>query len=360
MGRTAADVPDEIVALMEAWDGERVVSSVDRETGAWMFVCVHRTVQGTSCGGTRMRVYESAAEALADGLQLSAAMTRKFAVAGFPVGGAKAVLAVPEIPRGEQRRRLLLSYAGLLNSLAGGFRTGPDMNISAADADVIREHSEYVFATSAGVRHGLSVAQATAVGVLEGIKASVEFALGQRELTGRTVLVQGVGAVGGALVELLNREGATVLVSDVDRERALLAARRIDARVVAPDAVLETDCDVFAPCAVGGMVGADSVNRLRCRVLAGSANNPLRDPATADALRAAGILYAPDFVISGGGVIHAFGAELGDWTSAQLFEHLRGIGTTLTAIYESAAARGVDTERAAHDFAEHCIAATRV
>jgi leucine dehydrogenase len=349
---------DAIADLIEDWDGERVICQFDRETGAWIFVCVHTTVDGVAGGGTRMRVYETPADGLADGMRLAAAMSRKIAVAGFEVGGAKAVLAVPAIPDGEERRALLLRYADLVASLRGGFLTGPDLNISGRDADVIRERSEYVFGTSSGVHDGVSASWATANGVLAGIEASVAFALGGG-LSGRTVLVQGLGAVGGHLIDLLAREGATVLVSDIDERRTQAAVERVGARAIAPEAALHTECDVLAPCAVGGILDREAVERLRCRVVAGSANNPLTGPDTAEALRAAGILYAPDYVISGGGVLHAMGMEIAGWDAAQLLERLRGIGSTLTEIYETAAARDISTEVAAEAIATERIAALR-
>jgi leucine dehydrogenase len=350
---------DALADLIEHWDGERVICQFDRETGAWMFVCVHTTVGGVAGGGTRMRVYETPADGLADGMRLSAAMSRKIAVAGFDIGGAKAVLAVPAVPEGEERRALLLRYAELVSSLRGGFLTGPDMNISGLDANVIRERSEYVFGTSAGVHDGVSASWATANGVLAGIEASVAFAQGGGGLSGRTVLVQGLGAVGGHLIDLLAQEGATVLVSDIDERRTQAAVERLGARAIAPEAALHTECDVLAPCAVGGIIGEEAVERLRCRVVAGSANNPLAGPDTAEALRAAGILYAPDYVISGGGVLHALGMEIAGWDSAQLLERLRGIGSTLTEIYEKAAARDISTELAAEAIATERIAALR-
>jgi leucine dehydrogenase len=349
---------DAIADLIERWDGERVICQFDRETGAWMFVCMHTTVGGVAGGGTRMRVYETPADGLADGMRLSAAMSRKIAVAGFETGGAKAVLAVPTIPEGDERRAFLLRYADLVASLRGAFLTGPDLNISGQDADVIRERSEYVFGTSAGVHDGVSASWATANGVLAGIEASVAFALGGG-LSGRTVLVQGLGAVGGHLIDLLAREGATVLVSDIDERRTQAAVERLGARAIAPEAALHTECDVLAPCAVGGVLDEEAVQRLRCRVVAGSANNPLAGRETAEALRTAGILYAPDFVISGGGVFHAMGMEIAGWDSAQLLERLRGIGSTLTEIYEAAAARDISTELAAEAIAAERIAALR-
>lgn len=331
-----------IADLIERWDGEHVVCRHDAQSGAWMFVCVHSSRGGVAGGGTRMRVYPTPADGLADAMRLSSAMTRKFAAADFEMGGAKAVLAVPSIPEGDERRALLLRYADLVASLRGGFVTGPDMNVSAADVDVMRERSEHVRGSTASMHDGHSSARATAIGVLEGIRASVAFALGDG-LAGRTVLVQGLGEVGVPLAEMLAQEGATLLVSDLDDGRARAVAERFGATTVPPDEALATECDVLAPCAVGGVIDGG----LRCRIVAGSANNPLREPEVAEALHAAGILYAPDYVISGGGVIYALGVEVDGWGTERLLERLRGIGTTLTEIYESSAREGISTEAAA-------------
>jgi leucine dehydrogenase len=333
--------------LIRSWDGEEVVVRFDEPTGTWMFVCIHSTARGPAGGGTRMKVYAAPGDALADAMRLASAMTLKMAAVDMPFGGAKAVLAVPELLDGEARRGLLLRYADLVASLRGTFNTGPDVNTSAADMDVIGERCGYAFCRTE--EHGGSgdPGPHTARGVFHGIRASVRHVFGTDSLEGRVVLVQGLGSVGGPLAEELAAAGAHVLASDVVPGRA----ERLGAEVVPPEEVIGTECDVYAPCALGGTLSGETIPRLRCRIVAGSANNQLAEPEDAERLRAAGILYAPDFVINAGGVLNSLGVEHLGWARAKIEERLAGIGDTLEEIYARAEAEGITTEAAAEHLA---------
>jgi leucine dehydrogenase len=291
--------------VIRSWDGEEVVVRFDRPTGTWMFVCIHSTARGPAGGGTRMKTYAEPSDALADAMRLAEAMTLKMAAVDMPFGGGKAVLAVPEPLGGEARRGLLLRYADLVASLRGTFNTGPDVNTSAADMDVIGERCGYVFCRSEERGGSGDPGPHTARGVFHGIRASVRHVFGTDSLEGRVVLVQGVGSVGAALAEELAAAGARVLVSDVVPERA----QHLGAEFVPAEEVIGTECDVYAPCALGGTVNAETIPRLRCRIVAGSANNQLGEPEDADRLREAGILYAPDFVINAGVITTEAAAE---------------------------------------------------
>jgi glutamate dehydrogenase/leucine dehydrogenase len=285
-------------------------------------------------------------------MQLSAAMTRKMAAVGAPRGGGKAVLAVPSLPAGEPRRRLLLRYGDLVASLGGSYRTAGDMNVSPEDLDVVAERCRWVYGTSSG---GGDSGRGTARGVLHGIRASVEHVFGSAELDRRTVVVQGCGAVGGDLARSLAAEGAIVLVSDVDHERA----RATGLKTVSPDEVVGSQCDVYAPCAIGGTLNADSIPRLRCRIVAGSANNQLGDDADAERLRARGILYAPDYVINAGGVVQLVGVEDEGWDEERLERGLAGIGDTLRSIFDEATDAGITPAAAADRLVAARLAAAR-
>jgi leucine dehydrogenase len=329
--------------LLREWDGEQADIRYDAESGAWMFVCLHSTRLGPAAGGTRMRVYPSPAEGLADAMRLSEAMTRKLAVAGLPFGGGKAVLAVPEIPHGEDRRRLFLRYAELVESLGGRFWTGPDMNTNECDMNLL----PYALIRSEDRGGAGSSAPATAVGVLHGIRASVRHVFGSNRLDGLVVLVQGVGGVGGHLAGLLVEAGARVIVSDVDAKRVHELTSRLPVRAVVPERALRSDCDVFAPCAIGGILNEGSIPRLRCRVVAGAANNQLATALDGELLREAGILYAPDYVINAGGALHGIGLAALGWTRDELDRQLARIGETLAAIYRAADEDGFSTSEAA-------------
>jgi leucine dehydrogenase len=311
--------------LLADWDGETAVIRRDRQTGGWIFVCVHSTRRGPAGGGTRMKAYASPADGLADAMRLSGAMTRKLAVAGLPFGGGKGVIA---------------------------YRTSSDMNTGEADMDVIWKRTRYVFGRSVEAGGSGSPARPTAVGVFHGIRASVAEVYGSDDLRERAILVQGAGGVGSHLAGLLGDAGASVLVADVDRDRAQAVAARVKGEAVAPDRVLDAGCDVFAPCAVGGVLSTDTAARLSCRIVAGSANNQLADLGAADALRARGILYAPDFVVNAGGAIAVVGLEQLEWSESELDAALTGIGDTLREIYREAAVQDTSTAAAAEAVVE--------
>ncbi len=326
--------------LLAGWDGEHAVVRHDAESGAWMFVCVHSTVLGPAGGGTRLRVYPAPADGLADAMRLSGAMTWKMAGAGMPRGGGKAVLAVPELPTAEPRKRLLRRYGELVASLGGTYRTAGDMNISPEDLDVVAETCPWVYGTTG---RGGNSGRGTARGALHAIRATIEHVYGSPELAGRSVLVQGAGAVGAVLARELAEAGARVLVSDVDESRAALTGFE----TVPPERVLETEVDLYSPCAVGGTLDAGSIPRLACHAVAGCANNQLTESEDAERLHERGILYAPDYVVNAGGIIQLIGLEDEGWDEAQLQEGLARIGATLRTLFAEAEAEGVTPAEAA-------------
>ena len=344
--------------VLKDWDGEFALTAYDEPSGAYMFIAVHSTRLGPASGGTRMKTYAKPADALLDACRLGEAMTLKMAVAGLPMGGGKTVLAVPGELDPTTRRNLLLRHARNVEALGGTYRTGPDMNTNSADMDTLSEVTKYAFGRSVENGGSGSSAPDTAVGVFHGIVASVAHVYGSDDLAGRRVLVQGAGAVGEPLAEMLVKAGAHVIVSDVALERVEALYDRLGVEVVAPSSVLETECDVYAPCAHGGVLDDTTIPRLRCRIVAGAANNPLADNhRDGELLREAGILYAPDFVINGGGAIHLIGYEALGWTTEQVESGLVGIGATLTEIYRRADEAGISTEAAAEAIAAARLAA---
>jgi leucine dehydrogenase len=344
--------------LIRNWDGEAVVIHYDAPSGTWMFICLHSTRGGAAGGGTRMKVYPTPADGLADAMRLSEAMTLKMAVARGPNGGGKAVLAVPRIPHGDDRRSLLLRYGDLIESLHGTFRTAPDVNTDERDMDLIAERTSHAFGRSVGNGGAGTTGPDTAVGVFHGIRAAVRHVFGSDDLHGRRIVVQGAGGVGAVLVRLLTDAEADVAVADLDTDRAADVAARTGARAIAAEDVLTEPCDVFSPCALGGIVNETTIPTLRCRIVAGAANNQLAAPADAERLQRAGILYAPDFVINAGGVLHVVGLEMEGWSRDRLDDELAGIGRTLEAIFRAAEDEGITTEVAAERLARQRAAET--
>jgi leucine dehydrogenase len=337
--------------LIRSWDGEEVALRYDHPSGAWMFVCIHSTKRGPAGGGTRMNVYRTPGDGLADAMRLSEGMTMKMAATDIPFGGAKAVIAVRELPEGDERRRLLLRYGELAASLGDNFQTGPDVNTSVTDMDIIAERHAHVFCRSEDRGGSGDPGPFTARGVFHGIRASAAHVFGSPDLDGKSVLVQGVGDVGARLAELLAEAGATVVVTDIDGARAQAVAGRIGGEVVPPETALELTCDIYAPCALGGTLNAMTIPQLRCRIVAGCANNQLAEREDAARLQERGILYAPDYVINAGGVIHAWGTESLGWSSDEVEARLAAIGGSLAEIYARAEEEQITTEAAAEAIA---------
>ena len=347
--------------LIGAWDGEEVVVHRDEPTSSWMLIGIHDTTLGPAMGGTRLTSYAHPSDALEDVLRLSEAMTWKQAVADLPYGGGKAVIAVPEVPvhGSDDRRALLLRYAELVESLHGTYVTAADMNTGEADMDTVGERTSHVLGRSTANGGSGDPGAATALGVFHGIRATIRRAFGDDSLEGRSVLVQGLGSVGSRLAGHLGDAGATLLLADVDAERATSLADALGAKVVDADDVIGTECDLFSPCATGKVLTRETIPHVRCRAVAGAANNQLATPEDGDLLRDAGILFAPDFVVNAGGVIHLAGRETLGWDDATLSKRLEAIGDSLLEIFARAEREGLSPAAAADRMARERVAAAR-
>ncbi len=344
-------------SLLAAWDGETVIVHADRPACAWIVIAIHSSRLGPATGGTRFQTYPDLTAAIADALRLAEGMTLKYAVAGFPRGGGKAVIA-PRAPLDPAARAdLLRRYGALLRSLGGLFATGPDVGTTAADMDVIAETgAPYVFSRTQARGGAGSSAPATALGVLVAIEAACRRLYGSEALSGRHVLVQGAGSAGAPLIELLLAAGATVSVSDVDPARVLRFAGGRGLRIIPPNEVYDTPCDIFAPCALGGILDQPTIRRLRARAVVGAANNQLATPEDAARLAARGILYAPDFAVNIGGAMAITGMEAMGWSPERAAAEVRAIGATLTRIFALAEESGITTEAAARQLARARLA----
>ncbi|MBI1852867.1 MAG: phenylalanine dehydrogenase [Planctomycetes bacterium] len=346
---------DRFGPLLEAWSGEHVVVRYDAPTGAWIFIAIHSSRRGVPTGGTRYRVYARPDDGLEDALKLAAAMTRKWAVVEMPRGGGKAVIAAPPDLERAARDGLLLRYGEIVDSMRGSFYTGPDLGTTSVDMDLLRRRTGYVSGHSKALGGAGDSAPFTALGIFFGMRACAEHAFGADKLAGLSVVVQGVGSVGVQLIELLKRASAIVVATDADREK-LAQVEATGVEIVEPDAVYDQECDIFAPCAIGGVLDAATIARLRCRVVAGAANNPLAGPDDAKRLADRGILYAPDFVINAGGAIALVGMEHMSLSRMQVEDRLRGIGATLRSIFARAKAESITPEEAANRLAAENLA----
>jgi leucine dehydrogenase len=271
------------------------------------------------------------------------------------------VIAVPGVPeRGSaDRRSLLLRYADLVESLHGTYVTAADMNTGEADMDTVGERTTHVLGRSKADGGSGDPGAATAVGVFHGVRATAKRAFGSDDLEGRSVLIQGLGSVGSRLAAHLHEADATLLLADRDADRASSLADELGAKVVDADDVIGTECDVFSPCATGKVLSEITIPQLRCRAIAGAANNQLASPEDGDRLRDAGILFAPDFVVNAGGVIHLAGRETLGWDDATTSERLEAIGDSLIEIFDRADREGVSPATAADRVARERVSRAR-
>ncbi len=347
--------------LIRGWDGLAVVTSLDAPTGTWMFIALHDDTLGRPVGGCRMKQYERQEDGLYDALRLAEGMTHKWAAMDLPYGGGKSVLAVPRPMQGDERRGLLQRFGQLLNSLKGAYGTGEDLGTTPADIREIERVSPegVVGLPPEGSDRPVDPGPYTALGVVAGIRSAVGHRFGSTDLGGRRILIQGVGDVGAPLAYLLAEAGAEVLVSDVDEARARQVAEAVGTSRVAPDHVYDTPCDVYAPSAVGATLNERTIPKLKCAIVAGSANNQLERPEDGERLRERGIVYAPDYIINAGGAM-AFGLmALGREPGPALDARVEGIGGTLSAIFVEADESGRSPVEAARARVERVLARAR-
>ena len=343
---------------LETLDHEAVLVRRGRRSGLYTFVAVHSTVRGPSLGGCRMWSYDDARQALRDALRLSRAMTYKSAVADLPLGGGKGVIMTdPGAPLSSARRTAaLLDFADTVESLAGRYITAEDVGTSSRDMRVIAQRTTHVAGLPRGMGGSGDPSPFTALGVETAIRACCERLFSSSSLRGRTVAVVGLGHVGSRIAKRCARAGARLVLSDIDPGKRRLADE-LGATWRTPARALEADVDVLAPCALGGVLDPATVPRLRCRIIAGAANNQLADASVADVLARYQILWAPDFVANAGGLINIAEEQHG-YDPATARRRVRQIGDTLHRIFDEADASGTTPLTAAVEIARQRLAAT--
>jgi len=328
---------------------EQVAYFTDEQSGLKAIVAIHNTKLGPSLGGCRMWPYASDAEALTDVLRLSRGMTYKSAISGLPLGGGKCVII------GDHRKHksdaLLKALGKYLQGLSGAYITAEDSGTSVADMKVIGTTTEFVAGVSERGEHGGDPSPSTAYGVFVGLKAAVAHKLQRQDLTGLTVAVQGVGNVGLHLCKYLKEAGAQLIVADVFAANVQRAVDQLGATAVEPDQIYAVQADIFAPCAMGGIINSQTLEVLQAKVIAGAANNQLSRPEISAQLESKGILYAPDYVINAGGIIDIAYQRSGESAEA-LKAHIESIADTLTSIFNRAELEQLPTEVVANRIAE--------
>ena len=325
----------EIFDLREFDAHEQVVFGHDAATGMRAIIAIHSTTLGPAAGGCRMWPYATTAEAVADVLRLSRGMSYKNAMANLRFGGGKAVIIADA--KKSKSPELFEAFGRFVDSLGGRYVTAEDVGTTTADMANVAKATRYVAGLGrAPGEAGGDPGPKTALGVYLGIKAAVKFRLGRDELSGLSVAVQGAGGVGYHLCRMLAADGARLFVADVRPAAVQRVVEEFGATALAVEDIVAADVDVLAPCALGAVLNAASFPRLRARVVAGAANNQLAQGQDGTALSAAGILYAPDYVINAGGIISVAREYYGGATEAQVIADIQGIPQRLTEIFERA------------------------
>lgn len=317
----------------------------DAETDLHAIVAIHSTKLGPALGGCRIKEYPDFESACKDALRLSQAMSYKSAMANLPLGGGKAVIIKPKTI--SDRTQFFKTYGKFINSLGGRYITALDSGTTMEDMDNIRTETNYV-ATHSGIGNS---APATAQGILRGIEAAVKFKLGKDSLEGIRVAISGVGQVGSLLAALLHARGAKLIISDVNDSALAQCLLESQAEVVTPEKILSTPCDVFSPCAFGGIINSETIHQLNTSIIAGGANNQLENMSLAETLMSKDILYVPDYIVNAGGLIFAHG-KYQHSTDKEIEDKLNNIYNTLMNLFHEAEKAKVTPEKMAEKLVE--------
>jgi len=330
---------------------EQLVICNDSSAGYRGIIAVHSTTLGPALGGTRFWQYASDEEAIVDALRLSRGMTYKNAVAGLNLGGGKSVIIGNN--KTSDREMIFRAHGRFVESLGGRYITAEDVGTSTADMDFVHMETKNV-AGLAGLSGDPS--PVTAHGVFRAIQASAKERWGSDDLSTKTVSLQGAGHVGYYVAKELHKAGAKLVVTDIDAERVKQVVAEFGARSVAPDEICGVQADIFAPCALGGIINDKTIPQLKCEIVAGAANNVLLEARHGVALEEKGILYAPDYVANAGGVINVY-SELAGWSSARAFRKADEIYDTILKVFAIAKQDKIPTYVAADRLAEQRIKA---
>jgi leucine dehydrogenase len=342
----------EIFKYLEQYDYEQVVFCQDKQSGLKAIIAIHDTTLGPALGGTRMWTYESEAAAIEDALRLAKGMTYKNAAAGLNLGGGKTVIIGD--PRKDKSEELFRAFGRYIQGLNGRYITAEDVGTTVADMDLIHEETDYVTGISPAFGSSGNPSPVTAYGVYVGMKAAAKEAFGSDSLEGKVVAIQGVGNVAYTLCQYLHEEGAQLIVTDINKEAVQRAVEDFGARAVDPNEIYSVECDIYAPCALGATINDDTIPQLKAKVIAGSANNQLKDTRHGDIIHEMGIVYAPDYVINAGGVINV-ADELYGYNHERAMKKVDQIYASIEKVIAISKRDGIPTYVAADRMAEERI-----
>jgi len=334
---------------------EQVVFNHDPETGLRAIVAIHDTTLGPALGGTRMWTYEDDGAAMQDALRLSRGMTYKSAAAGLNLGGGKAVIIGNS--KTDKNEMLFRSYGRFIQGLSGRYITAEDVGTTVRDMEWVRAETDHVVGIGRALGGSGDPSPFTALGVLVGMQAALAERTGSDSLDGKVVTIQGVGHVGYHLVKQVTRRGGRAIIADIDQENLRIVKSDFpEAEVVDPEAIYDVECDVYAPCALGATVNDETLPRLRCSIVAGSANNVLGEDRHANMLAQRDILYAPDYVVNAGGLINVAN-EIEGYNHDRSIQQVEKIYDITNEIFRIATTEGITTLKAADHLAERRIRA---
>ncbi len=314
---------------------ERVIFCSNPEIGLKSIIAIHSTTLGPALGGVRMWPYRSEEEALLDVLRLSRGMTYKAATAGLNLGGGKAVIIGD--PKKDKSEALFRAFGRFVDQLGGDYITAEDVGTDMEDMETILIETKWVCGVSPAHGGSGDPSPVTAYGVLQGMKAAVKLKMPDKELGDLSVAIQGLGSVGYHLAKYLRDLGSKIFGADIDPEANDIAAEELGVEIVSPDDIFDIECDIFSPCALGGVLNDDTIPRMKCKIVAGAANNQLADEKRhAEMIYKRGILYAPDFVINAGGLINVYNELIGEYNQERALRMTRGIYLNLLRIFQLA------------------------
>lgn len=348
---------ESIFSQLELYGHKKVVFCSDPDTGLKAIIAIHDTTLGPALGGTRMWAYKSETEALQDVLRLSKTMTYKSAVAGLNLGGGKAVIIGDS--RKDKTEALLRKFGRFVKNLNGEFIAAEDVGTNPKDMEYIRMETQHVTGVPESIGGSGDPAPIAALGVFMGIKACVKELYGNDKLTGRSVIVQGIGHVGENLVKLLRDENAKVYASDINEEQLGKVAKKYGAEAISNNSIFDIDADIYAPCALGATINTQTIAKLKCGIIAGSANNQLADEQLhGRMLLDKGVLFAPDYVINAGGIINCY-SELMGFSKKRTMQLTENIYEATRNVLKLSKAENISTIEAANKIAEKRIADIR-
>lgn len=335
------------------FEHEKVLFCHDPEIGLKGIIAIHSTALGPAAGGCRMHPYASADEALTDVLRLSKGMSFKNSVAGLPLGGGKSVIIAD--PSRADKPDLLRAFSKHVQDLGGRYWTAIDVGVGPADADILAENCDYIFARASQYEAGFNPSLFTALGGFAGVRAAAKHALGRDDLSGVRIAVQGLGQTGGDLCRQLHEAGAQLVVADVNEDAVCDMVQRFDATPVSPEVIHAQDVDIFAPCAMGGGINDQTLPDIKAKAICGLANNQLSEPRHGAALQQRGITYVPDYVVNAGGMMGASTVIFDTPSRAASNQRIMGLYDTILRILERADKSGKASSQVADELAQQRI-----